>query len=286
MSADEGTGLKAKVGQWLETQGYPLEMQVARAFLKEGFAIRQSEYYEDPETKVARETDVIAHAQALLSGCLIRITVCAECKASKEKPWVLLTSPQCGLAGPAQVVQRAASRLGTKFLASVAHDKRYQALELLRLPDRPGFGVTQAFTSGNDVAYAACISASKAASGLAAKADIASERQGPVAEILLPVVIIEGRLFECFLDEHGSVIVNEVAEGTLVWRNQLVHMPHTIIRIVTLASLTKFVQEFSAAASLFLASDDEIKRLMSAANVTKTWRIPEGKNRSLADDQK
>ena len=138
MGTDRNDGLKDKVAQWLDTQGYPLEMQVAREFLKERFTVRQSEYYEDPETKVAREADVIAYAQAELAGCLTKLTVCAECKVSNDKPWILLTSPQRALAKPARVVQRAASRLGAMLLQSSCTRRELSIIKDVVTPITPG----------------------------------------------------------------------------------------------------------------------------------------------------
>ena len=44
-----------KVCEWLEKQGYPLEMLVAQAFQKEDFLVSLSDFYEDFETKSQRE---------------------------------------------------------------------------------------------------------------------------------------------------------------------------------------------------------------------------------------
>jgi hypothetical protein len=48
------------VREWLEGEGFPLEMRVAAAFRKTGFDVRQSSFYMDPESGKGREIDVIA----------------------------------------------------------------------------------------------------------------------------------------------------------------------------------------------------------------------------------
>jgi hypothetical protein len=262
MSGDNDNELSNKVIDWLANQGYPLEMEVARAFLKAGFRTVQAEYYEDPETKTPREIDVVAHDQDEIAGCLVRLRVCIECKVSKGKPWVLLTSKGISLADPARVAQRAASALGRKFLISVAQDKTYQSLRLFQLPPRPAYGLMQAFTTGNDLAYAACMSAAKAAAATTAEADIANKTQGPILEVVVPAIVIDGRLFESFINENGEMVVNEVSEGTLVWRNSLVRAPHTIIRVVTIPYLPQFIREVQDAADLFLKSENEIEQFL------------------------
>jgi hypothetical protein len=52
--------LSGKVSEWIEGQGYPLEMTVAKTFEQNRFEVIQSEYYKDPESGDCREIDVVA----------------------------------------------------------------------------------------------------------------------------------------------------------------------------------------------------------------------------------
>lgn len=52
-SQDEN--LKERVSDWLEKQGYPLEMEVALAFQKEGFTVSLSDWYKDFNSGESRE---------------------------------------------------------------------------------------------------------------------------------------------------------------------------------------------------------------------------------------
>ena len=54
--------LSKKVHSWLETQGYATEMKVAMQLKKYNFGVLQSFYYDDPETNISREIDVIARS--------------------------------------------------------------------------------------------------------------------------------------------------------------------------------------------------------------------------------
>jgi hypothetical protein len=74
------------VRQWLEGEGFPLEMRVAAAFRKTGFDVRQSSLYADPESGKNREIDVIAADPDYIG--IVEIHFVVECKSSK-KPWVL-----------------------------------------------------------------------------------------------------------------------------------------------------------------------------------------------------
>jgi hypothetical protein len=106
--------------------------------------------------------------------------------------------------------------------------------------------------------------AAKAASAIAAGADAASKNQGPFVELVVPVIVIEGRMFECFMNEAAQIEVKEVSEGTLVWRNPIARLPNTIIKVTTLPHLSSLVTQASEAADLLLNSDSEIRRALQA----------------------
>jgi len=258
----EGDKLSDKVKAWIQSQGFPLEMQVANAFLKAGFRAVQADYYTDPDTKTSREIDVVASAQSVYGKHVIRLNIVVECKVSKDKPWILLTSPLARLHPRAQVAQQAANRTGRKLLMRAAKLEAYQQLPLFRFPERPAYGVLQAFSSGNDIAYAASMSAAKAAASLIAERD--TQGEFVFAEIVIPTVVIDGRLFDCHLDESGGLSIEEVEEGTLVWRNPIVGMPHTIIRFISLPFLSRFVERVNQAVNMVLDSKkDGMAKLLS-----------------------
>lgn len=217
-------------------------MIVAHAFRRVGFRTIQSEYYKDPETGKSREIDVSASMQRFVHDILTRVRFCVECKLARDRPWIMFTSSDIMLADPARVVQRPASTLGYALLESICRRKDIQNLPNFLVPERPGYGLTQAFTSGQDVPYAAIMAAAKATIAEAEDADRGSRSQGPICEILFPVVVIDGTLFECYLDEADEVITEEIRIGTLVWRSPVVGMPHTIVQVVTLPAFEDFVE--------------------------------------------
>jgi hypothetical protein len=229
------SNVEEKLKTWLQTQGYPLEMFAAQLLRKHRFAVTQSEFYADPESGDQREVDMVGYIQeSIPDRKIIRCRLVVECKVSKDKPWVMFTC-DTRLAAPAKVVQRATSRPGHELLYALAKQPDIQQLPIFDVPPRAGYGVTQGFTSGNDSAYSACIAVAKAARGVAIQYDSKSYSLigTSVAEIVFPVILIEGRLFEAFLTENNELMVEEISSGVLVWRNPVVGMPHTIIHVVT-----------------------------------------------------
>ena len=243
-------GIDAEVLKWLQGQGYPLEMLVAKSFRRAGFRVIQSEYYVDPDLKTEREIDLVAWRTKISSEFTARIDMSVECKASSDKPWVLFTSEDTRISRGASVAQRAASRLGHSLLRRFTDREEIRGLPLFDLPERPGYGLTQAFTSGQDVAFAAASSAAKAALHSAVQADSHTRVvPGPVVQVSFSGVVIDGRLFECFLDESENMRVEEVDSGVLLWRNPVVGEPHTIIHISTVRSLDALATAVNETAS-------------------------------------
>jgi hypothetical protein len=93
MANDDSRPMDVRVREWLDTEGYPLELEVARAFRKAGFRAHHAMMYDDANTKSKREIDVVATKQFGQDGRWIRVVVVAECKHAK-KPWVCFTDTE------------------------------------------------------------------------------------------------------------------------------------------------------------------------------------------------
>lgn len=247
--------LEDKLRGWLETQGYPLEMRVAQACQESGARVIQSEYYTDANSDQSREIDVVADWQSFDANVLVRISLAIECKSSRDKPWILFVSSKGRLNPIARVAQRAASRLGRLALSRIAREASAQGLPIFALPEAPGYSITQAFTSGNDVCYMAASAVASAAAAIASQIDGFSKglRRFDNLQIVFPVLVTEARLFAAALESGGSVSLKEIDSGVLLWRNPIVGLPHTIIHVLTFSALGKFVNGARESAEKFLA---------------------------------
>src|SRR5688572_25576331 len=158
-----------KLSEWLDKQGYPLEMRVAKLFMKKGFFVRQSPYYLDKETDVRRELDLVASRDFTFNNRAIRYTFAIECKNNREKPWVAFSSKNHTLHDRAFITQKCATRIGLKFLDQLAK-KDYNFAEglLFKQPERPSYNLTQAFENKNDSTYGAIYSVAKGSQSLIA----------------------------------------------------------------------------------------------------------------------
>ncbi|MCD4671209.1 MAG: hypothetical protein K8R77_00970 [Anaerolineaceae bacterium] len=121
MSTNETSdGLNSKIENWLNKQGYPLEINVARSFRKAGFQAIQSDYYVDPESENYREIDILAINQKKFNSHLVEVSLHIECKTSIDKPWIIFSSSDIRLFSYDRVSQRIGSDYGLKYLNSIS----------------------------------------------------------------------------------------------------------------------------------------------------------------------
>jgi hypothetical protein len=246
--------MEQQIRNWLQSQGYPLEMRAAAAYRDAGFRVVQSSYYQDPESSDWREIDVVADRTwiaAETNSVPIRIMFVAECKASREKPWILFTAKRA-LASPSRVVQRVSNPLGHAWLQTVSRRHDIQSLRLFRVSPLPAYGIVQALRGqgAQDPTYGAALSVAKACVALT---------RGPFqthdaewALLAFPMVVTEARLFQCSLnlDNAGEQFeLQEVPYGDLVWRNPISQHPNTIMKIVNIDHLEKLMRTTARSAS-------------------------------------
>lgn len=256
------------VRQWLETQGFPLEMKVAAAFRHAGFEVRQSSHYMDPETGKGREIDVLATDPDFRG--VVEIHFAIECKSSK-KTWVLLASEHT-----LEKYNRffAFGRLTKETIAAFA-DRLYETefldhLPWLRKDGITGYSFRQAFAEKPDLAYSAAISAAKACEYL-----VQSPEDRYVAPFILafPVIVIDAPLIQCWLASDGQLQLQDVDQGEFLFFARIPNFFGSCIRVVTSKQLPNFAQEAKKAAQQFrmvLKAEEQ--------KVIESWGKPEKGN--------
>lgn len=253
--------LETKISDWLKTQGYPLEMVVASALRKEGFDVNQSSYYADPETGTSREIDIIATKGDDIG--FLEVTIVIECKASKDKPWVLFTAEGHESGRNKLFTFGILSKLAREKLAKClfphAALKQEVNLNWFNKPKRTAFGVTSAFTSGEDSAYKAVVGALKAS------IDYNNPKNDDYSRplrFIFPVVIFSGRLFETYIDLDGEMQTQEVEEGFLTNHRTINDSYCSSVHIVTEKRLPTFCKEATVLTNQLLTILDADLKMM------------------------
>jgi hypothetical protein len=201
--------LDEKIKRWLGEQGYPTEFKAANVCRQHGFRVWQGFHVRDEKAEAPREIDVIASADYRLSDHLIRVEHVLECNWSKDKPWIVLTSPSGRMAASACTAQTIGNVLGEAAIWTIAGDPRLHSLDLFSTPERPGFGGRQAFSKGLDQFYSAVSAVTELSFLLAKRVD--TKEHPPtmpnIATLAFPVVVVvEGLLYEAYFDENENDI--------------------------------------------------------------------------------
>ena len=261
---DQTNELEAKVRNWLSEQGYPLEMAVAQALRRGGLRTQQSSYYRDVETGTAREIDVYTttcreftreydSVFALIELC---VSMSIECKSS-NKPWLLFRSGEeqklskwtGGQLGPV------CSITGQEFLQCMYSHDLIQKCGIVKLHREIGYGLTQAFSSGDDAAYKATIGSMKAAIADAIQNDGANSYSADelyvLCSVAFPVIVLDGLLFECHLGEDESLVVSTISSAAMECKIPFLdrkgsrdQTTTTVVYIYTRSALPQLVADF------------------------------------------
>ena len=237
----------AQIATWLRDQGYPLEMEAAKAFRDGGFQVSQGGYYVDQDKGKPREIDLVASHHSHIADGDVYSTLVVECKASRNKPWLLFSPPSIDDNHSFSFLSRIASKRARLLLAHIRRHKHVTSLPFFNTRSTSAYAVTQAFTTGTDITYDAIVSATKAAHHHAGQIDTFDTDIGPTMAFVYPVVLIDARLFECQLID-GELAIEEIPNGIMSWRHPLAQFGSVIIDIVTRPALSTFVAEARTAA--------------------------------------
>ncbi len=243
--------LADRVQEWLAKHGYPLEMTVAKTFKDAGTFIDQSIYYLDPETDTPREIDVVAGWRdgEFADYFMFSVLFCIECKKSNV-PWVVFASPD-GHKPSAFHRGWICSKIGQDVKDNLPPQATYQ--HRFHHWERPwGTGMTTALRetndSNNDAPYKAMMGATKAAYAIAKEADSRKwnddNERVLFGAMTLPVVVLDGTLFEAMLGESGDIEVKQVDESIVLFRYPFSPNEEEgiAIRVVTLPKLKDFAE--------------------------------------------
>lgn len=226
--------LREKILSWLDTQGYGTEMKVATSLRNADHDVIQSFFYNDPETKVSREIDVVSRISDVIG--LLSVSSVIECKKSK-KPWILFTSEHANV----NRIWSFAIMGEIARNAIIENIKPMLNIDWFRKDGRTAYGITEAFTSKEDETFKAGVTATKAAISLNE-----SKSFGDIAlSFFFPTVVLDGQLFECYFDKEGKFVLEEINSAFLQFPIRFGEYHGASIRVVTLDAFANYCQELN-----------------------------------------
>jgi hypothetical protein len=266
--------LSAQVRDWLSKEGMPFEMEVATRLQHRGFSVTQGAYYIDETTRKSREVDVIASTSRWLKTPNVTLTLrlVIECKYSRDKPWVLLTSQR---SDRASIVGTDSSRVfaddnGRALLSNLKAEDVKNSL-FLTGRSASGYGAVTAFKkkdSATDEAYAAPLAVAKAAQTIG-KTDA---KPGPFSTlaghirclVTVPCVVIDGSLFTAALAEERTITIKQIPSGRLLLKNPEVGTSESVIDLVTMSGLAAYVSGLNSTLALLQTLVEADKELTTS----------------------
>ncbi|MDD2599560.1 MAG: hypothetical protein PHO37_10085 [Kiritimatiellae bacterium] len=205
------TDFRAKIISDIKKTGFPTELVVESIFNAREWYVNTHEYFIDSETQKGREIDCtgrfLAFEKKNNKHIKALIHVYVEVKKT-EKPWIVFTSPKSKmekmLTGQLVATQHISTRDALKSFHEIHPTHTYP---------RYGRAVHISFKSDGSTAFSAIVSASKAAlegHRNASKEEGFYNDESCEAFIYLPIVVVDGELFECQLNNKGEVYIDSV----------------------------------------------------------------------------
>jgi hypothetical protein len=276
LPAETSKELTNKLRNWMLSQGYPLEMRVARTAIRAGLTVSQGDYFLDHEQKTHREVDVLACAHGAIkdeeSALQIRAVFETKSGANSSKPWIVLSNPNESMHPVARTIQRAVTKYGLEWWEDYAcRNKEIQDLAVFDTDDVCGYSLVRAnfATKDNrdDQAYAALMQAAKGAAGVLqwlSGAAAPRERSDGVKlpgliALVLPVIVVDSPLYECWLNDNGELELKEIGIGTILWKNRVSGLsnPTTIIKIMREYAVEPYANSLQTAAKVISKAFDD-----------------------------
>jgi len=202
--------LEERLLEDINKSGFPLELRVSHELLVRGYFIEHNVYYIDKDEQKGREIEISALRNSQSHPrekrpIWVRVRLLVDCKkAQADKPWVILTSPVTNYESYARTIMQAGLHEPEKLEAdAIASVTAYHPYWLMPRRDRSyyeGFKGPDTAGSPNNI-HKGVMSVIKAT---IARMD---EDRGDAFVMYQPLVVLEGRLFEAFLDDKREIVL-------------------------------------------------------------------------------
>jgi hypothetical protein len=222
---------KKTIKEYLAKNGYPLEMFVAKQFQLEEFEVYQSSIYVDKETGKDREVDVAAYYVRYYGDIQFSFKIIIECKYAVH-PWILFSGEHPGFKDMKVDSLYGSNNAGGKLLTELAQIPEFCDSLPFRIQQKLSYGLVEANPNGKQdegrTTYKAIMTLLNA---LQYEKEI--PKNGKIVEFYIPVIVVQGKLFECYLDHNDEEVINEIQEGQLLYKSNVFPNVFPVIEIIT-----------------------------------------------------
>lgn len=214
--------LKAKLLKNLEETGYPVELKVDNILWEYGWRVEyHNAYYFDEDEQKGREVDIQAYnvAYSKKYGVGVALALICQVKKSLKKPWVILSTEKSGEeTGGYGRLHYTVGKINSNLLSFSEIERRSTTDQFTRI----GRSYCEGFKSTNakSVIFEALTTAVKASEYWLKREKEAIEgdkttsinNEGHFRHVTFvdPVVILDGLLYEAYLDDDAQLRLNEI----------------------------------------------------------------------------
>lgn len=231
--------METKIKEWLSKSGYPLELRTEKILRRIGFSVFNSEPYDDPETKVKREIDLLAEKSLMKEDITVSIQFIVECKKSTN-PFIVLEASKHPFNS---------FSLFTNYYSShrMSHPSFFSRKGFkINLPKKhcTGFKIVQGFSNSDETLFKAGYGLSKAfyfyLENEAKLIDYYIDDQ--VYSVYIPLLVIDAPFYSAALDENLGIELKQIESA--IWRSHQISADEDdfsiiVVSIENLESLTK-----------------------------------------------
>ncbi|ETT67654.1 hypothetical protein MHI43_13070 [Paenibacillus sp. FSL H8-0457] len=234
MSEKENPNINSKLMEWFNRHGYQLEMKLGRKMNDANYFTRNSEYYIDQDSNKFREIDVISQFKEPTG--LLNIFFVFECKSSKSNPYVLFTSKDTLNYRNKFLSFSYNSQLSREIL--IENYNEIENMPWLNKDGRIGYNLVQGFKDDQSSTYQAVTGVLKAS-----KYTFDNIRISDGYNFVFPIILVEGELFECYLDEHYETKFESIQRGFLLEDISIGNSYSPCILVMRFDFLDSFLEE-------------------------------------------
>ncbi|MFZ1023491.1 MAG: hypothetical protein WAN87_05090 [Thermoplasmata archaeon] len=254
--------LKKKAEGWLNGEGYPLEMRVARALREAGFLnVNQSETYLDPVEEKWREIDITAaefHVPNVAGetvpfneSFIVRLVL--ECTYSGTDPWIVFPRTPNALAEDyAKVTGRLWSQAARWIPRAIMDEVQLgnPIPSLLEFGTPVAYGVVRTGdprSEGEEIPKASHargkVPANTKVAQVVSAAQALQGTEAAVWSLAIPAVVVDAQLFSARLQENGRAAIEETGGfATLLQARHGAETPNLAVHLVTAEAFPDFAK--------------------------------------------
>lgn len=243
--------LKAKLLKNVEETGYPAELKADNILWECGWRVEyHNGYYFDEDEQKGREVDIQAYdvVYSKKYGVGVALALVCEVKRTVKNPWIILSTEKSGEEAEGYGrIHYTLGEINSNLLSFSEIERRSTTNQFTRV----GRSYYEAFKSTNakSVIFEALTTAVKASEyWLKREKEVIKEdestsmnNEGSLRDVTLvdPVVILDGLLYEAYLDHNARLRLNEIKHipVSFAYVSGGYSRSHYLVEIVTLDEL-------------------------------------------------